>query len=93
MSEPQNSFHDSIDTSPLTLGQLSDHEFATILSIEHQLMTMQAGASEDARNAKEAKSYFGPGPGTTPTGAAAGRCTRYRQDITIADNGALVEYP
>ena len=60
VSEPQNSFHDSIDTSPLTLGQLSDHEFATILSIEHQLMTMQAGASEDARNAKEAKSYLAP---------------------------------
>ena len=60
MSETQNSSHDSIDTSPLTLGQLADHELTTILSIERELKIMQAGASEDARNAKKAKSYLAP---------------------------------
>ena len=60
MSDTQNDAHESIDTSPLTLGQLSDHELATILSIEHQLKIVQAGASEDARNAKNAKWYLAP---------------------------------
>ena len=60
MSDTQDGSHESIDTSPLTLGQLSDHELATILSIEHQLKIMQAGASEDARNAKKAKLYLAP---------------------------------
>ena len=60
MSDTQNGSHESIDTSPLTLGQLSEHELATILSIEHQLTIMQAGASENARNAKKPKSYLAP---------------------------------
>ena len=60
MSDTQNGSHESIDTSPLTLRQLSDHELATILSIENQLEIMQAGAFEDARNAKNAKLYLAP---------------------------------
>ena len=63
MSDTQNGSHESIDTSPLTLGQLSDNELATILLIEHQLKTMQAGASKDAtnaRNAMNAKLYLAP---------------------------------
>ena len=60
MSNTQNGPHETIDTSPLTLRQLSDHELATILSIEHQLEIMQAGGSEDARNAKNAKLYLAP---------------------------------
>ena len=60
MSDTLNGSHESIDTSPLTLEQLSDHELATILSIEHQLKIMQAGASKDARNTNNAKLYLAP---------------------------------
>ena len=60
MSDTQNGPHETIDTSPLTLRQLSDHELATILSIEHQLAIMQAGVCEDAGNAKNAKLYLAP---------------------------------
>ena len=60
MSDTQNGSHESIDTSPLTLEQLSDLELAIILSIEHQLKIMHAGASKDARNAKKAKLYLAP---------------------------------
>ena len=66
MSDTQNGSHESIDTSPLTLGQLSDHELAIILSIEHQLDVMQAGAAKDAKDPKDpkdpkdAKPYLAP---------------------------------
>ena len=60
MSDTQYSSHESIDTSPLTLEQLSNHELATILLIEHQLTIMQTGASENARNAKKPKLYLAP---------------------------------
>ena len=60
MSDTKNSYHDSIDTSPLTLDQLSGQELATILSIEHQLEIMRARAAGNAKDAKDAKPYLAP---------------------------------
>ena len=58
MSDTLNGSHESIDTSPLTLDQLSDKELEIILSIEHQLEIMRAGAAKEAKNAKNAKPYL-----------------------------------
>ena len=57
MPDIQNGSHKSIDTSPLTLEQLSDQELAIILSIERQLEIKQAGASNQH---KDAKPYLAP---------------------------------
>ena len=53
----QNGFPKSLDTSPLTLEQLSDHELAIILTIERQLRTKQTGASDEG---KTEKAYLAP---------------------------------
>ena len=58
MSDTLNGSHESIDTGPLTLDQLSDKELEIILLIEHQLEIMRAGASKEAKNAKNAKPYL-----------------------------------
>ena len=58
MSDNPNGSRESIDTSPLTLDQLSDQELEIILSIEHQLEIMRAGAAKGAKNAKNAKPYL-----------------------------------
>ena len=55
--DSQNGFPKSLDTSPLTLEQLSDRELAIILSIEHQLRTKQKGASDEG---KTEKPYLAP---------------------------------
>ena len=60
MSDTQNGSHESIDTGPLTLEQLSPHELDTIVSIEDQLEMMRVGAAEDAKAAKAAKPYLAP---------------------------------
>ena len=57
MSDTRNDAHDSIDTSPLTLEQLSDDELITILSIEHQLTVRQ---TRDSANATNKKPYLAP---------------------------------
>ena len=57
MSNSQNGSHESIDTSPLTPDQLSDHELSIILSIEAQLNLRQASASTAA---KKEKPYLAP---------------------------------
>ena len=44
--------HKSLDTSPLTLEQLSDHEIETILLIERQLQMQQPKNLKDAINKK-----------------------------------------
>ena len=48
MPDSQNGFPKSLDTSPLTLEQLSDHELEIILSIERQLQMRQPRDSKDA---------------------------------------------
>ena len=50
VSDSPTGSHKSLDTSPLTLEQLSDHEIATILLIERQLQMQQP------RNSKEEES-------------------------------------
>ena len=57
MAETQNSFHDSIDTSPLRLDQLSNQELAIILSIERQLDMKHARPS---KGDEAAKPYLAP---------------------------------
>ena len=57
MPDSPNGSHKSLDTSPLTLEQLSDQELAIILSIEHQLRTKQTGASDEG---KTEKPYLAP---------------------------------
>ena len=57
MSDTRNDAHDSIDTSPLTLEQLSDDELTNILSIEHQLKVRQA---PDRASAANKKPYLAP---------------------------------
>ena len=57
MPDSQNGFPKSLDTSPLTLEQLSDHELAIILLIERQLRTKQTDASDDG---KTEKTYLAP---------------------------------
>ena len=57
MSDTRNDAHDSIDTSPLTLEQLSDDELTIILSIEHQLKVRQAS---DSASATDKKPYLAP---------------------------------
>ena len=56
MSETQNGSRDSVDTGPLTLDQLSDHELTIILSIEHQLQYTRVLTRSD----KNAKPYLAP---------------------------------
>ena len=57
MSDTQNGSHESIDTSPLTLEQLSDAELTIILSIERQLKVRQA---TDSAGATDKKPYLAP---------------------------------
>ena len=57
MPDSQNGSPKSMDTSPLTLEQLSDDELEIILSIEHQLRTKQTGASDEG---KTKKTYLAP---------------------------------
>ena len=57
MSDTLHSFRESIDTSPLTLEQLSDDELITILSIEHQLTVRQ---TRDSANGTNEKPYLAP---------------------------------
>ena len=57
MPDFHNGFPKSLDTSPLTLEQLSDHELKIILSIEHQLRTQQTSAYEPD---KPEKPYLAP---------------------------------
>ena len=57
MPDSQNGFPKSLDTSPLTLEQLSDHELAIILSIERQLRMKQTDASNEG---KTEKPYLAP---------------------------------
>ena len=52
MPDSPNDSHKSLDTSPLTLEQLSDHELAIILSIERQLQMRQPRDSKDAAKEK-----------------------------------------
>ena len=52
MSDSPNDSHKSLDTSPLTLEQLSDHELAIILKIEQQLQMRQPRDSKDAAKEK-----------------------------------------
>ena len=57
MSDTLHGFHESIDTSPLTLEQLSDDELIIILSIEHQLKVRQ---TRDSASATNKKPYLAP---------------------------------
>ena len=52
MSETQSDSHDSIDTGPLTLDQLSEEELSTIVSIEYQLKMKHVGDSMVPGNSK-----------------------------------------
>ena len=52
MPDSQNGSHKSVDTSPLTLEQLSDHELEIILTIERQLQMRQPRDSKDAAKEK-----------------------------------------
>ena len=52
MPDSPNGSHKSLDTSPLTLEQLSDHELAIVLLIERQLQMQQPRDSKDATNEK-----------------------------------------
>ena len=52
MPDSPNGSRKSLDTSPLTLEQLSDHELAIILKIEQQLQMRQPRDSKDATNEK-----------------------------------------
>ena len=52
MSDSPNDSHKSLDTSPLTLEQLSDHELEIISSIERQLQMRQPRDSKDAAKEK-----------------------------------------
>ena len=58
MSDNPNDSRESIDTSPLTLDQLSDQELEIILSIENQLEILRAGAAKEAKNAENLKPYL-----------------------------------
>ena len=57
MSDTPNGSHDSIDTSPLTLDQLSNDELYVIVSIEHQLGMKQSRAS---KGEEATKPYLAP---------------------------------
>ena len=57
MSDTHNGSYESIDTSPLTLEQLSDDELTIILSMEHQLKVRQ---TPDSASATDKKPYLAP---------------------------------
>ena len=52
MSTPQNGFRRSLDSSPLILEQLSDHELTIILSIERELEVKRVDASKQGKTEK-----------------------------------------
>ena len=52
MPDTPNGSHESIDTSPLTLDQLSEEELVTIVSIESQLKMKHGGGSMVPGNSK-----------------------------------------
>lgn len=52
MSDSPIGSHKSLDTSPLTLEQLSEHEIATILTIERQLQMQEPRNSKDKKSEK-----------------------------------------
>ena len=54
MSDDPNGSRESIDTSPLTLAQLSHQELEIILSIENQLEILGAGAAARSRRTRRA---------------------------------------